>query len=406
MIPLFSYIALYQSVAGNGANGELEERGVWVGPGVRVPRKSVIFGEMESLSLIDEAVGRLSLREKVGQLFIVRPESLEPQIRYASDAELPPYRLQAVSEGMRGRAAQFPPGGVLLYGHNIADPEQLRRFNAELRSLAGAPLLCIDEEGGRVSRLAGNPAFDVPRYESAAALAEAGPEAVRKAARAIGGYLAQYGFDIDFAPVADVNTNPRNIIIGKRAFSDDPTQAAPMVCAFLQGLAEAGIAGCIKHFPGHGDTLSDTHLGYAFTRKDWAEIAACEMLPFRAGIEAGAPLVMAAHIATPAVTRCDLPATLSPVILQDKLRGELGFRGVIITDALEMGAITQLWGSGEAAVRALEAGADCLLCPLDYCEAFEGVLAAVESGRLSEGRIEQSLRRLFALRAQLSKERN
>ena len=128
------------------------------------------------------------------------------------------------------------------------------------------------------------------------------------------------------------------------------------------------------------------------------------MLPFRAGIEAGAPLVMAAHIAAPAVTCSDLPATLSPVILHDKLRGELGFRGIIITDALEMGAITQLWGSGEAAVRALEAGADCLLCPLDYCEAFEGVLAAVESGRLSEGRIEQSLRRLFALRAQLSKE--
>jgi beta-N-acetylhexosaminidase len=360
---------------------------------------------MESMTLIDEAVGRLSLRQKVGQLFIVRPESLEPQIRYASDAELPPYRLQAVSEGMRGRAEHFPPGGVLLYGHNIADPGQLRQFVAALRSLDGAPLLCIDEEGGRVSRLAGNPAFDVPRYESAAALAAAGPEAVREAARAIGGYLARYGFDIDFAPVADVNTNPRNIIIGKRAFSDDPAVAATMVCAFLQGLAEAGVAGCLKHFPGHGDTLSDTHLGYAFTPKDWAEIAGCEMLPFRAGIEAGAPLVMAAHIAAPAVTRSELPATLSPVILEEKLRGEMGFRGVIITDALEMGAITQVWGSGEAAVRALEAGADCLLCPLDYCAAFEGVLAAVESGRLSEGRIEQSLRRLFALRAQLSKKR-
>ena len=111
----------------------------------------------------------LSLRQKVGQLFIVRPESLEPAIRYDSDAELPPYRLQAVSEGMRQRAEQYPPGGVLLYGHNIADPEQLLRFGAELRALPGAPLLCIDEEGGRVSRIAGNPAFDVPRFDSAAA---------------------------------------------------------------------------------------------------------------------------------------------------------------------------------------------------------------------------------------------
>jgi len=337
---------------------------------------------------------KMSLREKVGQLFIVRPESLEPAIRYDSDAELPPYKLQIVSEGMRRRAKEYPVGGVLLYGHNIAGPAQLKRFIRELKALPGAPLLCVDEEGGRVSRIANNPAFDVPRYESAAALAAAGPEATFAAARTIGHYLKEYGFDIDFAPVADVNTNPKNIIIGTRAFSDDPLHAAPLVSAYVRGLQDAGVTACLKHFPGHGDTLADTHLGFAFTQKTWQEMASCEMIPFVEGIRAGARLVMAAHIATPAVTGNKQPATLSPVILTGKLRGEMGFDGVIITDALEMGAITRLYGSGEAAVRALQAGADLLLCPLDLCAAFDAVLDAVRSGVLSETRLDESVRRI------------
>ena len=315
----------------------------------------------------------ITLREKVGRLFIVRPESLEPAIRYASDAELPPYRLQAVSGGMRERAREYPVGGILLYGHNILDASQLRTFIRDLRALPGTPLLSIDEEGGRVSRLAANPAFDVPRYES---------------------ILKEYGFDIDFAPVADVNTNPDNIVIGTRAFSDDPGAAAPLVAAYVRGLAQTGVRGCLKHFPGHGDTRSDTHYDFASTAKGWEELLACELVPFRAGIEAGAPLVMAAHVAAPAVTGGNEPATLSRTLLTDKLRGELGFDGIIITDALEMGAITRRYGSGEAAVRALEAGADFLLCPLDYCAAFDAVVAAVGSGRITEARLDESLRRI------------
>jgi len=349
---------------------------------------------------MEKTIEAMTLREKVGQLFIVRPESLEPGIRYDSDAELPAYQLQAVSDGMRRRAAEYPVGGVLLYGHNIADPVQVKRFIRELKALPGAPLLCIDEEGGRVSRIANNPAFDVPRYESAAALAAAGPDATCEAARTIGGYLKRYGFDIDFAPVADVNTNPDNIIIGTRAFSDDPRTAAPLVAAYVRGLQTAGVTACLKHFPGHGDTLADTHLGYAFTPKSWAEIAACEMIPFRAGIEAGAQLIMAAHIAAPAVTGNQQPATLSPAILTEKLRGELGFEGLVITDALEMGAITKQYGSGEAAVLALLAGADLLLCPLNLCEAFDAVVEAVQAGRISESRLDE---RLYSISKRLRK---
>ena len=354
---------------------------------------------MEAEKTIDKALAGMSLREKVGQLFIVRPESLEPAIRYDSDAELPQYQLQAVSDGMRERAREYPVGGVLLYGHNIADASQLERFGADLKALGGAPLLCIDEEGGRVSRIARNPAFDVPRYESAAAIAAGrDPKAAFEAGHAIGHYLHRFGFDIDFAPVADVNTNPRNIIIGDRAFSDDPAVAAPMVAAFVRGLSEAGVASCLKHFPGHGDTLADTHLGYAFTNKDWSQMDACEMVTFRAGIAAGAPLVMAAHVAAPAVTGSDVPATLSSTILTDKLRSALGYEGIIITDALEMGAITRGFGSGEATVRALEAGADLLLCPLDYCQAFNAVAEAVETGRIPQARLEGSVRRILRLK--------
>ena len=341
-------------------------------------------------------IPEMSLREKVGRLFIVRPESLEPAIRYDSDAELPQHRLQAVSDGMRRRAERYPAGGILLYGHNIADPVQLRRFTRELRALPGSPLLCIDEEGGRVSRIAGNPAFGVPRFESAACIAAGGDaQAAYDAAFAIGSSLKDYGFDIDFAPVADVNTNPQNIIIGARAFSDDPQRAAPLVAAFVRGLSDAGVAGCIKHFPGHGDTLSDTHFGHAFSNKSWEQMRDCELIPFRAGIDAGAPLVMAAHIAAPAVTGDDLPASLSPFLLTEKLRGELGYDGLIITDALEMGAVSQRFGSGEAAVRAFLAGADLLLCPQDYCSAFDAVLDAVRSGRISEAMLEVSLSRII-----------
>jgi len=346
----------------------------------------------------EASLSALSLRDKVGQLFIVRPEALEPSIRYESDAELPPYRLQAVSDGMRARAREYPAGGVLLYGHNILDEKQLKAFLKDLRALPGAPLLCIDEEGGRVSRIAGNPAFDVPRYESMAALAKAGEQAVYEAACAIGAYLRRYGFDLDFAPVADVNTNPDNIVIGTRAFSTDPATAAPLVAAYVRGLSEAGVLGCLKHFPGHGDTRADTHLGFASTAKDWPGMDACEMIPFRAGIAAGAPLVMTAHVAAPAVTGSDVPASLSPVLLADKLRGELGFTGAIVTDGLEMGAVRERYGSAEAAVAALQAGADLLLCPQDYCAAFDGVLDAVQDGRISEARLDASVRRILALK--------
>lgn len=354
-------------------------------------------------ALIEEELSQMTLREKVGQLFYLRPESLDPEIEYSTSAELPEFHLQAVNPRMRETAARYPLGGVVLFAHNIQDEAQLSAFVADLRSLPGAPLLCVDEEGGRVARLANNPAFGLPKYESMAAFKS--PGEVQEAAFTIGSYLNRLGFDIDFAPVADVNTNPENIVIGNRAFSDSPADAAGKVKAYVKGLRKAGVLGCLKHFPGHGDTQADTHFGYAVSGKKWEEMAACEMVPFRAGIRAGAPLVMTAHISAPAVTGSEVPSTLSPVILQEKLRGELGFKGVIITDALEMGAITRQYKASEACVLALEAGVDILLCVKDYPACFEAVLAAVEEGRLSEGRIDESVRRILCLKHQAAKKR-
>ena len=195
-----------------------------------------------------------------------------------------------------------------------------------------------------------------------------------------------------------MNTNPDNIIIGPRAFSDDPETAADFVVSYLNGLDSAGIVGTLKHFPGHGDVKADTHFGYAQTNKTWKDLLKCEMIPFKAGIKAGAQMIMTAHIAVPKVTGDDLPSTLSPVILQDKLRGELGFDGVIVTDAMDMGAITKQFSSTEATITAIQAGVDIILCPQDFVDAFDAVVKAVEKGEIKESRIDESVKRILKLK--------
>ena len=344
-------------------------------------------------------INKMSIREKVGQMFFVRPEALDTSIHWNEYAELPDYKLQHVNETMLTINRDYPIGGMILYAHNIVDEAQLGEFIDEIRELNGSPLLAIDEEGGRVARIANNGNFDVPKYESMAAIAESGdPDEAYKAAFTIGSYVKEYGFDIDYAPVADVNTNPENVVIGPRAFSDDPETAAKFVVSYLNGLDSAGVIGTLKHFPGHGDVKTDTHSGYAETNKTWEEMLECEMVPFKAGIKAGAKMIMTAHIAAPKVTGDDLPATLSPVILQDKLRGELGFKGIIVTDAMDMGAITTQFGNAEAAIKSIQAGVDVVLCSREFTQVFDAVVKAVENGKIKENRIDESVKRILDLK--------
>ena len=363
------------------------------------PQKNVLTPSQADA--IEAQLSRMSLREKVGQLFCVRPEALDPVFQ-SSGKGMVEYKMQAVNEQTKAFSEQYPVGGVTLFSHNIDNPEQLKAFTQDLHALPGAPLLSIDEEGGRVARIGGNERFNVPTYTSMAAVGATGdPAKAYEAGVAIGIYLKEYGLDVDFAPVADVNTNPRNIVIGDRAFSDNPKTAAPMVVKFLDGLEKVGIVGCVKHFPGHGDTVGDSHHEYVQSDKTWEEILNCEMVTFKAAIEAGAPMIMSAHVAVPNVTGNKLPATLSHLMLTDKLRGELGFKGVIITDAMGMKAVSDRYASGESAVMTLQAGADIVLMPENLPEAFEAVLAAVEDGTLPESRIDESVRRILALKLSL-----
>ena len=356
----------------------------------------------ESSSLKDEVevqLSKMTLREKVGQMFYVRMESLDTTIHWNTHTDLQENPLFEVNKTMRDVSERYPVGGVILYAWNIDNETQLSTLISQIRTLNGQPLLCIDEEGGRVARIANNPNFNVKKYESMGAIGATGdPGNAYECGNTIGTYLRRYGFDIDFAPVADVNTNPENVVIGPRAFSDDPAVAAPMVTNYLQGLKDAGVTGCIKHFPGHGDTKADTHFGYASTQKTWAEMMDCEMVTFKAGIQWGCQLIMTAHIGAPNVTGSDIPSTMSPIILQDKLRGELGYKNIIVTDAMEMGAITQQYTSAEAAVGSILAGVDIVLGPKNLVEAFDAVMAAVNNGTIREERINQSVRRILKLK--------
>lgn len=346
-----------------------------------VPEKPVY-----SLKSLDE----MTLREKVGQLFNVRPEALDLTSSLTQTAA-----SQVLTDGF----SRYPVGGITLFAANIKNPDQIRAFTAFLHNLGNYPLLCIDEEGGRVARIANNSNFSVVKYSSMEAVGASGdPKKAYEAGDNIGSYLSIYGFDVDLAPVSDVNTNPENVVIGNRAFGSSPQLVADFASQFLAGLQHNKVEGCLKHFPGHGDTKADTHYGYAESLKTWDELLDCEMIPFRKGIESGARLIMTAHICLPSVTGESIPATLSPLILQDKLRGELGFKGLIITDSMAMGAITQQYSPEEAAIVAIEAGCDIILDPADYPSAFEAVVDAVESGRISMDQLNDRVDRILALK--------
>lgn len=346
----------------------------------------------------------LSLNQKIGQMFIIHPVSVRTDLSVdvlyrmmASGEKIP--EEQAITDQTRRAMSLYPAGGFLLNTANIASPTQLKQFTSDLKGVCLLPpFIAIDEEGGRVARLGNHPSFDLPNPGPMQDIGSTGDtELAHAAGSTIGSYIREYGFNLDFAPVADVNTNPNNIVIGTRSFGSDPELVSQMVSAFLGGLHEHQVFGTIKHFPGHGDTTNDTHSGYVAVYKTWEELLSAEIIPFRDNLS-NTDLVMTAHITMKNVTSEDVPATLSRVVLTDKLRGELGYDGVIITDSMGMGAILNDYPSGEAAVRAIEAGADIILTPRDYAESFNAVLEAVRTGRITQSRINESVLRILKLK--------
>lgn len=347
---------------------------------------------------VQSYIDSLTTEQKVGQLLIVRPEA------FYSDSESTDVNdpsVDGMTEWTDEAAAllqQYPVGGIAMFGKNIEDPDQLNSFMSSLHSVSGVPLfLTVDEEGGRVARIGNNPNFSVKKYKSMLSVGDTNDwNAGYEVGSTIGSYLKEYGFNVDFAPDADVFTNPNNTVIGDRAFSSDPEVAASMVNASVTGFHDSGMMTCLKHFPGHGDTSTDSHYGYAEADKTWDEMKQCEMLPFESGIEAGTDFIMAAHITTPNVDTDGLPASMSKVMLTDKLRGELGYTGIIITDAMDMEAITNYYSSAEAAVTSFNAGADIILMPHSLPEAYQGLLDAVNDGTITQQRLNDSLYRIIS----------
>ena len=342
----------------------------------------------------------MSLREKIGQLFIIRPDALESTLTLEQINDNYQYGVTVCSEAMRAALATYPVGGVAVFGKNLEAPEQLQALLGDLQASSAVPLFtAVDEEGGRIARIAHNEAFASVHYDSMEAVGATGdPQAARQAGTAIAGYLKPYGFNLDFAPVADVNSNPANIVIGDRSFGSDPAMVAQMVAAAVSGLQDAGIIACIKHFPGHGDTAADTHAGFVAVTKTWEQLEPVELIPFRAGIDAGVGMVMVAHITMENVSDDGLPASLSADIIDGRLRGTLGYDGVVIVDAMSMGAIANNYPSAQAAVLVIQAGADIVLMPYSLPEAFDALVQAVENGEISEARIDQSVLRILTLK--------
>ncbi|MDR0853891.1 MAG: glycoside hydrolase family 3 protein [Clostridiales Family XIII bacterium] len=315
----------------------------------------------------------MTLDEKIYQLFFVTPQDT---------------------------ALGLPFGGVVFFASDIQSRDQVRSKIERLQGEAKTPLFIgVDEEGGSVARISGqaNLGFDpIPPMRE---IGETGDsEKAMEVGKAIAENIKGLGFNVDFAPVADVITNPNNTEIGDRAFGTDPALVSEMVKQEVIGLHEGGVCTALKHFPGHGSTQANSHLGYSESLRTLDELRATEFLPFEAGIEADSDFVLISHMTARGVDEAGLPASLSKKIITDILRGDLGYENLVITDSMVMGAITDSYSASDAAVMAINAGVDMILIPESVSGAYEGVMAAIEAGTLTEARIGESVSRILKVK--------
>lgn len=340
---------------------------------------------------VDERIGAMTLEQKVAQLFIVTPEALVEGVSQVTQA----------GDMTREGVTAHPVGGIVYFAQNLLDPEQTTTMLANVKQFyadAGnvAPFIAVDEEGGTVVRIADNEAFGAQDVGDASALGSAGDtEAAKRAAEQIADYLMPLGFNLDFAPVADVVDPLRSDTMGLRSLSSDAAVAADMVRAEVEGFRDKKMLCCAKHFPGIGAAAGDSHEGAITIEATNEELETVDLVPFRAAIEAGVPMIMVGHVSLPNIVGDSTPAPLSSAVVQGMLRDSLGYTGIIVTDSLSMGAITDYYAPAEAAVAALKAGCDIPLMPERLDEAYQGVLSAVQVGELTEERLDESLTRIL-----------
>lgn len=361
---------------------------------------------------VKEIISKMSVKEKLAQMMIVA---------YRSNL----YNTFTVklTKSYKKLLKKYDFGGIILFAKNIVDTKQTVSLirdsqKAAMSSANGIPMfVCVDQEGGLVNRVS----FGTVSSGNMGLAATGDTALTEESADMLGQEIAALGFNMDFAPVSDVNNNPNNPVIGTRSFSDDPEMVAEHVKAFIKGLGKNNIAASLKHFPGHGNVGEDSHTGLPSSNLTAEELKACELIPFEAGIKAGAEMIMTAHIQFPNIeketyiSKADgekvyLPATLSRTIMTDILRKDLNYDGIIITDAMDMGAIVQHFDDIDAAVLAINAGVDILLCPVDFYKDSEvstlssietylkKLTARVKAGDIKEEELDDSVERILKLK--------
>lgn len=354
------------------------------------PTPEVVEETPEDLleEVVQSCIADMSLEDKVAGLFILTPEELTGVDKAIK-----------AGDGTKEALEKYAVGGIVYFAQNIQSEAQITEMVANTVSYSKYPLfIAVDEEAGKVARLQSTLKLDAT--DTPATIGEGGDaSAAYNAYSIIGERLATYGFNLDFAPVADVLTNEDNDAIGDRSFGSDAAVVSDMVTQAVQGLTSNGITACVKHFPGQGSVGEDTHDGMATTDRSADDMKNTDILPFTAGIDAGAQMVMVGHFICPSLTEdATTPCSLSKTVMTDLLRGEYGYNGVIITDALNMTAISEYYGADEAAIKALKAGADMILMPEDFETAYNGVLEAVKDGTIDEQRINDSLARVYRIK--------
>ena len=354
-----------------------------------VPDNMTVSGAQQTAQAL---LDTMTDEEKLWQLFFVTPEAIT-NVNTATVA----------GEATKKALAQYPVGGIVYFAKNLEDREQTVALLENTQSYAKIPLfLGVDEEGGTVSRVGSNPDMGVPSVGDMRSLGKSqDPAAVYAAGQDIGGGLHALGFNLDFAPVADV-AQGADSVIGSRSFGSDAELCASLAGVIVKSLRAEGIVSCLKHFPGYGSATVDDHNGTSVVEKTLSELEACDLVPFQTIIasEESVPFVMVSHLSYPNVTGSDTPADLSSSIVTDILRDKLEYQNVIITDSHSMASITDHYSAGEAAVKALAAGCDMILMPSDLQAAFDAVKAAVADGTLSQARIDESVLRILTVKAE------
>ncbi len=355
--------------------------------------------EIDIVTEAQNKVTAMSVEQKVAQLFVITPEALTGSGSVTTAGEM-----------TRTALSEYPVGGLIYFEQNVQTKEQVCEMTAGQQQYSyesiGLPLfLSIDEEGGKVARIANDSQIVVqhfPNMSEIAQMSDAQDEAANVGST-IGNYLKELGFNLDFAPVADVLTNQENTVVKQRSFGSDPQKVSELSLIVWQNLEAQGVYGCYKHFPGHGATAGDTHKGFSYTDKTLDELKQAELVPFEAAISDGCSFIMVGHISVPGVTGSDVPASLSEKVVTDVLRNEMQYDGLIITDALNMGAVANQYSPAEAAVMAVQAGDDLILMPKDFKTAYQGVLEAVRNGTIPEERIDASVIRIVAKKLEMER---